>query len=94
MNRQSMLIGSVLLLAVALLLNAAAIMTGNRAGSPVLPAAQAIGPTEQPGMYILGRDTYFLTSSSDGRNVYLWYYDFSPRMSDNTVTLVTTARAN
>jgi len=88
MQANRMLIGSILLLALALFANAVALMGGRGGGAAVIPAVSANPLQDQTGLYFLGRDTFFLTSSSDGKNVFLWYYDYSPQREDNRVDFV------
>lgn len=97
MKKDSLFAGSILILALALTLNAIALLAGKRSDAPsLLPAASAQNNnnTIVPPITYLGRDTYFLTGSSDGRNVYLWYYDYSANQDDNKVYLVKSASAN
>ncbi len=99
MKSQQALVGSILLLALALAINGVALLlrlaAGPSAGPTILPMAAAQNPasTTLPGIYYLARDTYFLTASSDGRQVFLWYYDFEPREEENKIRLIRVATA-
>jgi hypothetical protein len=94
MKSNHLMPGALALLTLALVFNGAARLLTPGAEPPVIAQpASAQGPDIPPGIYYLGRDTYFLTSSADGEKVYLWYYDFSPIRRENALELVTTAAA-
>lgn len=96
MKHQNVLAGSMLLLAVALFLNALVLWFKPQQPPALLPSASAQNPasTTLPGIYYLARDTYFLTTNSEGNKVNLWYYDFEAQQEDNKVYLVKSATAN
>ena len=93
MKKHSLLTGAILLLALALFANALVLLL--RPGQPATLAtpaqAQPIG-NSPPGLYYLGRDTYFITANSSGDEVVLWYYDYSPDRRDNRIDYVTSAK--
>ncbi len=89
--KNKVLAGAVLMLALALTLNAVAILL-NRSSSTgstfATPAAANVGGDGLPGIFYLGRDTYFITSSTEGNSVFLWYYDYSPNREDNRLIAI------
>jgi hypothetical protein len=94
-----LLAGAIALLALGLLANAAVLLL--RRGDAASPAvmlpplqAQPFGGEAASPYYFLGRDTYFVTSSADGKNVYLWYYDFDPQRAKNAVFFVNKGTAD
>ena len=98
MNSQKMLAGSILLLAVGLLANAAALWmrpAGAGVGAMPLVSLAEAQPRNDAGpiYYLLGRSTYLITSSSEGDEVFLWYYNFSPNRRDNKLEFVNKAGA-
>ncbi len=94
-DRSFFLAGAITLLAVGLLVNGVALFLAPGPGAPiVMPAARANSGVEGgPGYYVLGRDTYLITSSQGGDKVYLWHYDFSPMKNQNELEFVTYAAA-
>lgn len=82
MNSKTLLPGAIALLAVGMLANAAVIWFGPSQAQVIASGNQVqaqSGQAPQNQIYFLAHDTNFLTQSSDGRNVYLWNYNHSPR---------------
>lgn len=92
MRKEHLLSGAILLLAVGLILNAIALFAGR--GNPPLRApmmatpAHAISDQPATNYYLLGRDTYLLTASADGSQVFLWYYDHSPQKGNTSIEFI------
>ncbi|CAN5376203.1 hypothetical protein BH09SUM1_BH09SUM1_02580 [soil metagenome] len=94
MKSGTLLPGALLLVALGLLANAAVALS-DRGENPrrasqfvTTGTAQPGSGQDQGGIYYLGRDTYFLTHSQDGRQVYLWYYNYNPVRGENTLEYV------
>lgn len=87
--------GAIVLLALALLANAAVLLL--RGDEPpalnVFPQAQAQGGLQVPPDYMTLTNNYFLTVGGDGTRVYLWRYKPSGVEKDNTVVFIGTASA-
>ena len=98
MQNRNLLPGAIILLALGLFANAAVALLGH--GNSVQGAASQFtsaapqyqgNAPDQSGIIYLGRDTYFMTHGNDGKQVYVWYYDYNPIRGDNKVEFVTSA---
>lgn len=90
MKKNSLLAGAILLLALALFANAAALLL--RTESPVLPQVSAQGNNPRD-VYFLGADTYFVTAGGNGDEVYLWQYKYHPRPEATELNFIRSAHA-
>lgn len=100
MRSERILSGAMLLLAGALLFNGAVLLLRPQPGPAPLSAgalasaAEAAAGAERvdPSVYLLARNTYFITSGADGREVHLWFYNHSALMRNNSIEHVLTER--
>lgn len=86
------LAGAILILGIGLLANAAALFYSGRGTAGLATPANAAAEQQQQ-YFVLQQDTYLVTTNEDGRRAYLWYFDYSPRREDTTLTHVKSASA-
>lgn len=78
-------------IATALLILGFQAIRGDRGGS-VIPEAGAQTVTDGR-IYTLTQDSFIVTSSDDGRNVYLYYLDIKPDEEQSKITFITVGQA-